>query len=186
MEGSVKIHTYYMTREIPLSSADKFKIRDAMELTYWMEPDNLALFPGTEVTVKLKLYNLDEKRGESGKRVYVWSSDVADLSALSPSGLSEEDGQYYVVTGADGTAEFTIVPSDTVSLEIKHFGDEDPSGHTTKKVLRVNVLSIYTPFLSPQTLVLLLILIVAAFSYKFLGVGRMQLEGWLDDLRGKK
>ncbi len=183
--GRLVVDTFYGSRVINLSDADEFKIRDAVELTYKVEPEGVVLSPGSEVTVKLWLYNIDKNRGESGKRVDVWSGDV-DLSSLSPEGLSEEDGKYFVVTGADGYAEFTLNVHETFSLEIKHHGDVDPTGRSLDKVVRFNVVEIYTPLLSPEILLLLAILVVAVFSYKFLGVGRMELESWLEDLRGRR
>ncbi|MEA1924910.1 MAG: hypothetical protein U9M95_03480 [Candidatus Altiarchaeota archaeon] len=184
-DGKLVIDTFYEHRELNLSDADEFKIRDAVDLFYVVEPEGVVLSPGSEVTVKLWLYNIDKNRGESGKRVDVWSKDV-DLSSLSPNGLSEEDGEYFVVTGEYGYAEFTLNAHKTFSLEIKHHGDVDPTGRSLNKVVRFNVVEIYTPLLSPEILVLLAILVVAVFSYKFLGVGRMELESWLEDLRGKR
>ncbi|OYT54687.1 MAG: hypothetical protein B6U72_01775 [Candidatus Altiarchaeales archaeon ex4484_2] len=184
-DGKLVVDTLYESRVINLSDADEFKIRDAVELTYKVEPEGVVLSPGTEVTVKLWLYNIDKNRGESGKRVDVWSKDI-DISTLSPNGLSEEDGEYFVVTDADGYAEFTLNAHETFSLEMKHHGDVDPTGRSLDKVVRFNVVEIYTPLLSPEILLLLAILVVAVFSYKFLGVGRMELESWLEDLRGRR
>ena len=186
-EGKLFVDTFYERRTLNLGDADEFKIRDAVGLFYTVGPEGAVscVSPGSEVTVSILLYNFDKNRGESGKKVYVWSEDV-ELSSLDPAGLSEDEDGYFVETDADGSAEFTLKAYEAFSLEMKHYGDVDPTGRSLNMHVRVNVSKIYTPLLSPQILVLILILVVAAFSYKFLGVGRMQLESWLDDLRGNK
>ena len=185
--GNLTVYTFFRNYTIPLKDADIFKIRDAMDLTYSVEPYNKVILPGSNVKIMLTLFNIDKGRGEPEAKIYI-SSDEIDISTLNPTGLvyDEDIGEYYVITDENGKAEFTIKPNDFVCLRMKYYGSNDPTAFSNEKRICINVVTIKTTLLSPEIITLLLILIFAVFSYRFLGISRMDIKSWIEDLKGRR
>lgn len=127
--------------------------------------------PGSEVTIYVTLLDVLTGKGIPYEEV------IIELEAY---GISKK-----VTTNADGKAEFKFTTTDqSTKVKCLYHSKYTPSDDST--YVSVYSLNRFWWFLSPEVLLLLMVLILLAFSYRWFKEGRLNIYEMWDEFRGKK
>jgi len=166
---------------LAISGNAQMRIIDSSEVKLNRTPDKYSIIRDTEITVNLELINSRNGEGIPNQRVNVTFDKPA--SVVNPSGLLQEGDKYYKTTDADGKFSFKVKPRDTVAIYFDYPGTDTIKG--SKGRMWINILWAKSELLSADFVILMLILVVAVFSYRFFKQRRTEIESWIQDLRGE-
>ena len=175
--GKITVYTHF--RNFTYNIRDVLKVRLPSNITYNVSPAPEDIEPGDLVTINLTLWR--HMTPNPGKLVEVIVTNYEDELI----GVSWIGDKAYVLTDDDGSAGFSfVIRKDTAKVTLAYKGDA--MSRETQVTFLLGGEIVKSTLTSVEFFLLMIIFILAIFSYRFFKKGRLDFYEMWQEFRGEK